>query len=424
MTVKILDLFAGGGFLSLGFEMVKDKTGKSVFEVHRAVEIDKYACQTLRARHSDETVIEGDLTDKKIHDRVIKECKNKVSIIMGGIPCQSFSYIGPRSGSGKKNEKFRKDERDNLYREFRDIVDKIRPNIILIENVKGILTKKDEKGKKIIDKIFRDFEKLGYNFRNNKNGQKYMLLNAVHFGVPQKRERVIILGIKKEWKNIDVPYIEPTHEKPVTIFEAIGDLPEVNAKITNTGLTERKIKEIKKKNEKINSGTEKISFNKKLFNEHLSLISDQGRDFLQIMRPNGYKYIDYHITRSQQVSDLKLFRMLKEGETAADFIKREPKKAEKLIKYDMNSFKDKYRRQKYDEPSTTIFAHLEKDGNRFIHPVQPRTITPREAARIQSIPDEVPIEGPLSKKFRQIGNGVPTRMAFEIGNIVYKDLIK
>ncbi len=99
-----------------------------------------------------------------------------------------------------------------------------------------------------------------------------------------------------------------------------------------------------------------------------------------------------------------------------------PEKAKTLIKYDMLSFTDKYRIQKVNVPSTTIFAHLEKDGNRFIHPTQARTYTPREAARIQSFPDDFIFEGPMVKKFRQIGNAVPPLMSYNIAKGIYSIL--
>jgi DNA (cytosine-5)-methyltransferase 1 len=439
MTIKILDLFAGVGGLSLGFEMVKDRSGKRVFELYRAVEIDKYACQTLRRRHREEKVIEGDLTKLKISKKIIDECKDNVSVVVGGIPCQSFSLIGPRSGFGKKIEKFRNDKRDNLYEHFRDIVDEIKPNIIVIENVKGILSKKNSKGNKIINKLICDFEKLGYNFENAK-GEKWHLLNAADFGVPQKRERVILVGVKKLWKKILVPNIKPTHFDPssenaeellanglkpyVSLYEAIGDLPKVKPKITFTGLREKEREIIRMKNKAIRSGKDKIEIDKRRFRKYLHKISQSGTEFFNFVRPNGYKYIDHHTARSQQISDIELFRLMRQGETAKDFMERMPDKSRRLIKYTMLSFKDKYRKQCWGQPSTTVFAHLEKDGNRFIHPKQARTYTPREAARIQSFPDKIIFEGSLSKKFKQIGNAVPPLLAFNIGKTVYKILEK
>ena len=437
MPIRILDLFAGAGGLSLGFEMVRDDSGKQIFELYRAVEIDKYCCETLRNRYGEEKVIEGDLTKKSVHEKVIRECKGKVSVIVGGIPCQSFSTIGPRSGYGKDSEEFKNDERDHLYREFRNIVRELSPNIFVIENVKGILSKKDGKGRKIIDRIIADFEGMGYNLQNEE-GEKYLILNAADYGVPQRRERVILIGIRKEWKTIAVPLIEPTHYDAdavngkgsgnngllpyVTVYDAIGDLSEVKARVTDTGLGGRQMARIKSLNERIENGQDRIPFDRKRFNEHLNEVSDSGKRYLEFVRSNGYPFTDHHVARSQQLTDIRLFRHMKEGETAEEFYTRRPELAKKLIKYKMDTFTDKYRKQSWNKPSTTVFAHLEKDGNRFIHPEQARTITPREAARIQSFPDDFIFSGPFSKKYRQIGNAVPPLMAYNIATNIYKIL--
>lgn len=436
-TLKILDLFAGVGGLSLGFELVKNSSGQHIFELHRAVEIDKYACQTLRDRYGKDKIIEGDITKLNISTKIINECKGKVSVIVGGIPCQSFSLLGPRSGYGKKMEKFKEDIRDNLYEHFRDIVAEIKPNIIIIENVKGILSKRDIEGKLIISKIISDFEEIGYNLENEM-GEKFNLLNAANFGVPQRRERIILIGVKKTWKNTRIPLIKITHHDPnskefgqlkssgilpfVTLFEAIGDLPDVHPKLTTTGLSVSAAQRIKKKNQLIYNGADKIELDIKRLEKHLRSISESGKKYFQAIRPTGYRYIDHHISRSQQVSDIKLFKLMKEGETAGEFLSRCPKKADSLIKYDMHSFLDKYRKQSFNSVCTTIFAHLEKDGNRFIHPKQARTITPREAARIQSFPDDFIFSGPTSKKFRQIGNAVPPLLGKAIGETVLRIL--
>ena len=379
------------------------------------------------------------MTKKSIHEKVIKECQGYVSVIVGGIPCQSFSLIGPRSGFGKKIDKFKEDRRDDLYKEFRKIVKELMPDIVIIENVRGILSKKDSESNKIIDLLLSDFEKLGYNFKNEKDGNKYFILNAADFGVPQVRERVILIGIRTGWKNTNVPFIPQTHFNPLdknaktlkeegllpyaTIADAIGDLPEVNAKITYTGLSKKEKEDIKLKNQVINNGNDQILFNKVSFNVYLDSLSLSGRQYFNFVRPNGYAYYHHHVARSQQISDLDLFDAMEEGETAKGFQARKPKLAGKLIKYNMETFEDKYRKQKWDAPCTTVFAHLQKDGNRFIHPKQKRTLTPREAARIQSFPDDFIFCGPFSMKFKQIGNAVPPLFAQKIGNALYKSLL-
>jgi len=197
-------------------------------------------------------------------------------------------------------------------------------------------------------------------------------------------------------------------------------LPRVHARVTFTGLSEEETEKQRKKNQRVNCGEEKIQFMEDLFKQHLRKISESGVNYFSFVRSNGYPFINDHVARSQQITDLELFSRMKEGETAKGFISREPELAKKLIKYKMDTFEDKYRKQKRTAPCTTVFAHLEKDGNRFIHPVQKRTITPREAARIQSFPDDFVFKGPFSKKFRQIGNAVPPLMACHIGIAVYK----
>ena len=156
----------------------------------------------------------------------------------------------------------------------------------------------------------------------------------------------------------------------------------------------------------------------------MEIISHSGKIYFSLIRPNGYPYIDHHVSRSHQLSDTRVYVLMKEGETAKKFLEREPMLAKKLIKYDMSTFDDKYRKQKWHEPCSTIFAHLQKDGNRFIHPEQARTLTPREAARIQAFPDDIFFEGPYTKKFIQIGNAVPVWLSYSIAQSIYNSLLK
>jgi DNA (cytosine-5)-methyltransferase 1 len=434
--LKILDLFAGVGGFSMGFEMVRDKRNRQIFELFKAVEVDEHACLTLGRNFGRNKVIKGDLTEKKVHKRVIKECKDNVDIIVGGIPCQSFSLIGPRSGYGIDNDKFRRDKRDRLYKEYVSLVKELKPVFIIFENVKGILSKKDSKGGKIIDRIINDLEKLGYSFRNeNPEITKIITLNAADFGVPQKRERVFLIGNRVGIVN---PYPKKTHFNQkskkanileqrgllpyVSLLEAIGDLPKIKAKISYKGLTKKRRIQIIKRNLKRHSGEDLTKSKRKKFIKHYKMLDQKGKQFLDFVRPNGYPYIHHHVSRYHQLTDILLFKQMKEGTTSLDILKAKDKKLMKLIKYSMNSFKDKYKKQGWKSPSSTIFAHLEKDGNRFIHPdsKQARTFTPREAARIQSFPDSFVFEGPYSKKFRQIGNAVPPLLSKNIAEAIVK----
>lgn len=428
--IRVLDLFAGGGGLSLGFDLVKDSEGERVYEIVLAVDNDKYACQTLRKYFlktygREDIILEADLTDPDTHKKIIRRCKEGINIIIGGPPCQSFSLIGPRSGRGETDKKKYK-IMDSLYTEYYELVKRLKPSFIVFENVKGILSKKDERGNRYIDVIISDFKGLGYSFESeNKDIKKdYIVLNAADYGIPQTRERVFLIGNNLGIKN---PHPEKTHIENgyITLFEAIGDLPKLKAKITHTGIKYKEEKEkIDRRNKRINSGEDSVGYHNDLFKTHHDLLDKEGKAFLDFIKPNGQVVLIHHVARSQKRNDVLLFKSMRQGMTAEDIFESKGKNIRRLrglIKYDMTSFKDKYKKQSWRKPCSTVFAHLEKDGNRFIHPdsSQARTITPREAARIQSFPDYYEFEGPFSKKFRQIGNAVPPLLAMRIAESVY-----
>ena len=429
--IKVLDLFAGGGGLSLGFDLVKDKKGERVYEIILAVDNDKYACQTLRKYFrkeygTDNIVLEADLTDSKTHKEIIKRCSYGVDIIIGGPPCQSFSLIGPRSGNGTDDKK-KYERMDSLYKQYLKLVKQLKPSLIIFENVKGILSKKNEHDNKYIDIITSDFRRLGYSFESadDKIKTDYVILNAADYGVPQERERVFLIGNNLGIKN---PCPGKTHgkEQRITLLKAIGDLPKLKAKITHTGIKNKKEKEkINLLNKRICSGEEPVNYHDSLFRVHYDSLDKKGKAFLDFIKPNGRVALLHHVARSQKRDDILLFKSMRQGMTAGDIFESRGKnvrRLRKLIKYDMTSFKDKYKKQSWGKTCSTIFAHLEKDGNRFIHPdsSQARTITPREAARIQSFPDSYEFEGPYSKKFRQIGNAVPPLLAYNIAKSMLK----
>lgn len=429
--LKVLDLFAGAGGLSLGFDLVRDKNGRKVYEIVLAVDNDKYACQTLRKYFSKEygnenIVLEADLTDKWTHNKIIKLCKDGIDIIIGGPPCQSFSLIGPRSGNGNGNHhKYR--IMDRLYVEYLKIVGELKPSFIVFENVRGILSKKDAKGRRYIDIITSDFKKFGYSFKseNEKIKTDYIILSAADYGVPQTRERVFLIGNNLGIKN---PYPAVTHDESsyITLFESIGDLPKLKSKVTHTDIKSGKEKEkIDGQNKRIYSGEDSVGYHDDLFKTHYDSLDKKGKVFLDFIKPNGQAVLTHHVARRQKRDDILLFKSMRQGMTAGDIFESKgenTRRLRRLIKYDMTSFKDKYKKQSWEKPCSTVFAHLEKDGNRFIHPdsSQARTITPREAARIQSFPDSYEFDGPYSKKFRQIGNAVPPLLVYSIGKTMSK----
>lgn len=200
---KLLDLFCGAGGLSLGFEWAG-------YKVVAANDNFKQACDTFRFNNSDTTFLEGDITSNLIKKELISISKQRgVDIVVGGPPCQGFSNAGKRMID---------DPRNSLYKEFVTIVKTIKPKVFVLENVEGIMTINDGK---TFEEIKSNFSDLGYNVAGHK-------MHAVNFGVPQKRKRVIIIGVVKgdPEKCFPEPIIKD-EKKYITVNNAIGDLPDI-----------------------------------------------------------------------------------------------------------------------------------------------------------------------------------------------------
>jgi len=202
---NILDLFCGAGGLSLGFEWAG-------FNIVAANDNFKQACQTYAKNHVKTHLIEGDITKKNIKQKLFDVAKNKnIDIIIGGPPCQGFSYAGKRLID---------DPRNFLYKEFVEMVKKFKPKVVLMENVEGILTSNNGG---TYSSIKKNFEQLGYKIYGKK-------MHAVRFGVPQKRKRVVIIGVKKGNPELYFPNdVIEDENNYITVQDAISDLPSIKA---------------------------------------------------------------------------------------------------------------------------------------------------------------------------------------------------
>jgi len=448
---KVLDLFSGAGGFSLGFKKFHSD-GSHPFEIVGAIEKDKYAVDTLissmiRQGMSEEEarrrVINNDITFEITKQKIYEVCP-EVDIIIGGPPCQSFSIIGPRSGSKEKQEKFANDDRDFLFEHYIEILEHYKPIFFVFENVRGIISKNDTSGRRYIDIIAECFENIGYTLlsEDKKIKQKYLVLNAADYGVPQLRERVFIIGNRL---NVDNPCPKKTHCPPesvaelgllpyVTLRDAIGDLPEVFPKITLTPLKkgisikyvslERKNK-IDMRNKHRNNGNDRAPYHWESFNTSYNDGDINRKKYLDFIKPLNKQFLlTGHIARGQQHSDIILFKGMNEGMSSKQLTNSDiprHKFLASLIKYKMNSFKDKYKKLSWDKPCNTVFAHMQKDGNRFIHPDsrQGRTLTVRETARIQSFPDDYIFEAPGNVRYKYIGNAVPPLLAMALARAIY-----
>lgn len=392
-----IDLFAGCGGLSEGFY-------KENFEALVHVEIDKFACKTLEKRMEyygykdvDDRIIEGDITSPIMIENLENKIKNKeVDIIIGGPPCQSFSTLG----RAKDEHGMKKDPRNFLFESYIKILNHFKPKIFVFENVVGLLSSVVN-GKRIIDLILKELS-LNYNLIDN---YENMVLNSVHYGVPQERKRVIVIGVRKDlaistediYKNIDKTHYSPNDEinnknqnlkRYLTVKDAISDLPKI----------------------KPGEGS-KMSYYEAL----------NTTEYIKKMRDKAGNKLTNHVSRNHnQMDQLRYRKMAKRNWTFKELLYNR----EDLHHENPRVFGNSYVVQRWDEPSKTIIAHLYKDGNQFIHPdyKQSRTLTAREAARLQSFPDNFEFPVSRTQQYKQIGNAVPPLLAHAIAKAIQKSL--
>lgn len=383
-----IDLFAGAGGFAEGFY-------QESYQALSHIEFDTYACETLKERmkfyNYPESEIEKikstDITDKNIL-KIIEDGvnENSVDVIIGGPPCQSFSSQGKaRDPNGMKC-----DPRNYLYESYIKILNHFKPKFFVFENVRGILSTKIN-GKPIIDTIFKDMKK-NYNIIEDKDT---ILLNACDFGIPQERKRVIIIGVRKDL-NIDISSIYKDlsdisqNEERITVEDAISDLPKLRP----------------------GEGKNVIKHKPKKLNNYLSKIRSQHDNV-----------IHHHIARNHNELDKQRYKLMSKNKwTLGELYEKKPD----LVHPKKRLFNNSYVVQHFENPSKTIIAHLYKDGNQFIHPdhTQERTLTPREAARLQSFPDDFIFPCSKTQQYKQIGNAVPPLLAKHIARVLKKYLEK
>lgn len=393
----MIDLFAGCGGLEDGFlqsgyyediaavEWLKPQVNTLVARLktkwnvsdaeHRVMHFDIQREEELFGGWNDEEFGTGKGLDYFVNKA------NGIDIIIGGPPCQAYSVAGRvRDNNGMKD-----DYRNYLFEHYLSVVNRYRPKVFVFENVPGILSAAPD-GTPITDHIREGFEKIGYEIIDELRDAK---VNASDYGVPQKRERMIIVGIdKRRYTNPQyflhkfykeyLPTYKVNHK--VTVREAIGDLPRCSA------------------NWDENSHALKKSHNSPDCN------------------------LTWHVPRYHNLRDMDTFRILAEDVESG---KREydSKKISELYEKKVGSKSPihRYHVLEPDLPSTTIIAHLYKDGNRFIHydSTQSRSITVREAARLQSFDDDFDFVGSQGNAYQMIGNAVPPKLAKEIAKAVY-----
>ncbi|MEA4821784.1 MAG: DNA cytosine methyltransferase [Erysipelotrichales bacterium] len=409
-----LDLFAGAGGLSEGFIL-------EGFNPIAHIEMDEAACNTLRtrqayhwlkknkrigiyndylegriSRHELYREIPKDLIDSVICSEINKQnIKNifseidkklygaEVDLIIGGPPCQAYSLVG----RARDSKKMIGDKRNYLYLLYCEFLKKYKPTIFVFENVLGLLSAKDSDNEKYVDKMMEKFKSLGYEMQ-------CQVIDCSQYGVPQSRKRVIIIGKAKD-KLIDFPIIKKMKNR-VLVKELLKDLPPL------------------KSGEGEFLGTEYIS---------------DAADYLYKVgvREKDLDKVTYHVCRKTNARDLDIYRRVvelwnDEGKRLSYNSLPNNLKTHK----NRTSFVDRYKVVEGNSYfSHTMVAHIAKDGHYYIHPDinQNRTISVREAARIQSFPDNYYFESKgekpsMAPALKQIGNAVPVVLSRRIAKAI------
>ncbi len=380
----MVDFFAGAGGLSCGFT-------QAGYKVCFANDFEDVCVRTYRYNHPElpsDCVLKEDI--RKIVSNIDDYVTEDIDIVVGGPPCQSFSSANQR--------RIIDDPRNELYKYYIEAIKKICPKFVLMENVRGMLS--------VADQVVEDYKAI----KVEKGGKiytydvAYRLLNSVNFGVAQSRERLIYLAIRD-----DISYSK--HVTPEVLFKKIEEACKKNPHY----ILQDALENIKPLDAPRIKGMTEVDDEKTGMKIGANGYDSSGNEYLsQINQGRHIPYVFNHKARYCSDVNYEIFKRLDPGEDATN-----PKIADIMPYAHRNGiFKDKYYKLYADRPCRTITAHLRMDCLSHIHPFQIRSITPREAARVQSFPDDYLFLGAYLKTYMQIGNAVPVLMAKQIATII------
>lgn len=376
----LIDLFCGSGGLSLGLV-------QSGMRVIFANDIEKAALQTYTFNHPEipgKFITMGGIED--ISKDISKYISETADVVAGGPPCQGFSMAN--------RQRLIDDPRNKLYKYYVECVTSLKPKVFIMENVKGML--------KVANQVVEDFNTASAHY-----DIFYKVLNARNFSVPQNRERLIYIGIRRDI----VEKHKMTAEQLISTIIDSQDEGDIDRPISDALQGLRPLEASRVKN------------NANLENENIGYIIDrneykQNSEYLEKINGSNEKpeLIFNHKARYNNDRDIEIYGRMLPGDRSDS-----PRIAD-IMPYTSRSdiFKDKYFKLIPSKPSKTITAHMKFDCNMYIHPLQSRGLTPREAARIQSYPDDFFFQGAFTKTYQQVGNSVPPLLAKAIGQQVMK----
>ncbi|ORB66668.1 DNA cytosine methyltransferase [Mycolicibacterium tusciae] len=365
------DFFSGAGGLSLGLE-------RAGFRVVLGADHEPFAIRT-HAHHFGGLSVDWDLSDPEAIARVSDLCTQAgVELIAGGPPCQPFSRAGRSMIRHRVETGLRepRDERRDLWRSFLEIVQNVRPKAVVMENVPDMALDREMF---ILRSVVEALEQVDYSVEER-------VVDTWRYGVPQFRQRLVLIALRD---NIKFTWPAESARK-VTVWNAIGDLPEVEGGWRPEG-------------------------GEHGWADYSGPITEYQREMRSKVRNSDAAKVFDHITRPVREDDRQAFERMTHATKYTDLDQEHQR-------YRGDIFDDKYNRLNENDLSRTITAHIAKDGYWYIHPRQSRTLTVREAARLQTFPDDFRFDGPPSAAFRQIGNAVPPQLGFVLGRAVLASL--
>jgi len=359
---------------------------RAKFQCLAAIDFNKEAVQVFRANFPKVThALEKDLTQFTPQDLQSMIGNRGVDVIVGGPPCQGFSQARQRDGANH-GPRIIDDPRRHLYRRFLAFVEHFKPKVFVMENVLGI---RSASGGEYFTRVQAEGRKLGYRVVPREE-------DATKLGVPQNRKRQLFIGIRLDVPGYLAGELEPAPRAAkwvgLTLGDAIMDLPEVKAA----------------------GGAQEMDYQMERRLDHVG--KNHHHYIYRVLEVRRAKKLTAHDSRPHSERDLRDFALLREGENCKNAMLKRGLKFE--FPYDKTSFKDRYTRQSRFRPCSTIVAHLSKDGLMFIHPTQNRSLTPREAARVQTFPDWFQFPVTRTHQFRVIGNAVPPLVGEAVGHAV------
>lgn len=383
---KMVDFFAGAGGLSCGFT-------QAGFKVCFANDFEEVCVRTYRYNHPElpsDKVLKEDI--RKIVSNIENYVTEDVDIVVGGPPCQGFSSAN--------QQRIIDDPRNELYKYYIEAIKRICPKFVVMENVRGMLS--------VANQVVEDYKSILI----KKDGKEYSydvayrLFNSVNFGVSQNRERLIYVAIRND-------ITKSKHITPELLFQKIEQACEENPHYNLQSALEF----IKPLDAPRIKGQTEVDDEKTGMKIGINNYDSCGNLYLKNIN-SGRKlpYVFNHKARYCSDVNYEIFKRLEQGEDATN-----PKIADIMPYAHRNGiFKDKYFKLYADKPCRTITAHMKMDCLSHIHPYQVRSLTPREAARVQSFPDDYLFLGAYLKTYMQIGNAVPVLMAKQIAEIIKK----